>query len=404
MPRKVTKKTAPTIFFSWESDLPSATNHYAIKNCIEKAIKGTPLSYDEATRGESGSTNILDAIFKKILVADIFVCDITTVGTIQNTNSANRPLRPTPNPNVLLELGYAIANLGLERVVLIYNKKYAGENIREYSDLPFDIPKQRIIGYTLADKNDKTEKENLTNRLKYEINAILKKDTIKNSDIIRDVREGKRVKDVENLNWFLRRVSLTDFDIFRDNLPMRVYMPIVSFFEIDLEYCHTNSLFHIHNVELRTLIDDFRNSLSRVCRLGGILHYPDRVSTSMSGNPESSYNKGLGFYTIHGSLTDDRDEFDRACSMFEIAYQRLIPYIRDYYTLKEVDVDKLSFEAHRDFIDWHKAPLDKLLNPKTSAKKTVKKSVRKPLTKKVVKKTTVKKTAKSAGRPKGSRK
>ena len=112
--------TNKTVFFSWQSDLPKDINYFAIRDSIKKAITGINLSYDEATRGMSGSINILDTIFNKILAADIFVCDITTVGIIHNKNNNVKKPRPTPNPNVLLELGYAIANLGVERMILIY--------------------------------------------------------------------------------------------------------------------------------------------------------------------------------------------------------------------------------------------------------------------------------------------
>jgi hypothetical protein len=62
---------------------------------------------DEATRGESGSPNIPMTILEKIKVSDAFICDITTI----NSN-APEELRRTPNPNVLFELGFAVAHLG----------------------------------------------------------------------------------------------------------------------------------------------------------------------------------------------------------------------------------------------------------------------------------------------------
>ncbi|MDR3234032.1 MAG: nucleotide-binding protein [Planctomycetaceae bacterium] len=251
-------RTNKTIFFSWQSDLPSDANHYAIKGSIEKAIKETDLSYDEATRNTSGSINILEKIYEKISVADIFVCDITTVGKIQNTNASKRP---TPNPNVLLELGYAIAHLGWERIILVYNEKFADKNSSNYSDLPFDISKHRLTKYTVNDNDDKVGKDKLTESLKSAVKTILQNKSVTNGTIIRSVREGKREKDVENLTWLLKRISLKAFDTFRDNLPEKMYMPVVNFFAECINYCHNNSLFHIHNQELKMLIDEFCHSL-----------------------------------------------------------------------------------------------------------------------------------------------
>ena len=338
-----------TIFFSWQSDLPASTNRSVITNSIKQAIKGTDLSYDEATERTSGSINILNAIFDKILAADIFVCDITTVGQIHKANNrSNSENRSTSNPNVLLELGYAIANLGWERIILVYNEKFANKKFPNFSDLPFDIPKHSITPYKV-DKNGKTK---LTDTLKAAIEAILNNAPVKNADIIRSVREGKRVKDVENLCWIFKRINLKAFDTFRDNLPENLYMPVVEFFTTDIMYVYSNSLFHIHNQELSVLIDDFCGSLGTICNIGERLHYPDQVRR------HKDYIEGTGFYFMHGlenifaSDNGAWHQFNEGCSKFNFAYQRLIPYIRDFYSLTEIDVDKLSVEANNAFVDF----------------------------------------------------
>lgn len=78
----------------------------------------------------TGSPNISKSIFDKIFVSDIFVCDVTTIN-----GNAPSELRRTPNPNVLIELGYAAATLGWERILMVHHKHYG----QFPSDLPFDI-------------------------------------------------------------------------------------------------------------------------------------------------------------------------------------------------------------------------------------------------------------------------
>ena len=108
-------KQTITAFYSWQSDSPKETNLNAIRLAIDDAIKRIVASQqnleivrDEATRKTSGSPNILQKIFEKIIAADIFVADLTTI-----TNSGTP--KACSNPNVLFELGFAAAELGMDR-------------------------------------------------------------------------------------------------------------------------------------------------------------------------------------------------------------------------------------------------------------------------------------------------
>ncbi|GHO71835.1 hypothetical protein KSC_107270 [Ktedonobacter sp. SOSP1-52] len=102
------------VFYSWQSDLPNSTNRGFIKEALEKAVKA--MKNDDTIAADAprlehdtldvpGSPDISQTIFDKIDQADAFVCDISII----NTASYNeRQDRPTPNPNVLIELGYAM--------------------------------------------------------------------------------------------------------------------------------------------------------------------------------------------------------------------------------------------------------------------------------------------------------
>ena len=111
-----------TIFYSWQSDLPNKDNRSFIENCIKKAIKKLKVGFeptlaltiDRDTQETIGTPDIAGTIFDKIAKADIFICDISII----NNNSQSRKC---PNPNVLLELGYAIKTLGWDRIICFYN-------------------------------------------------------------------------------------------------------------------------------------------------------------------------------------------------------------------------------------------------------------------------------------------
>jgi hypothetical protein len=95
------------IFYSWQSDLPDASN----RNAIRKILRGlrSPLEnkfstlhlhvdVDEATRNVPGSPNIPATILDKIKDSDAFVADVSLV----NSGVGTDPKR-TPNPNVVFE-------------------------------------------------------------------------------------------------------------------------------------------------------------------------------------------------------------------------------------------------------------------------------------------------------------
>ncbi|HLO53139.1 MAG TPA: hypothetical protein VK169_02565 [Saprospiraceae bacterium] len=138
-----------TIFYSWQSDLPNNSNRGFIESCLKKTIKQIDkvmpfqleFNIDRDTKYEVGTPNILESIFKKIERSKIFIADISII----NSDSSSRKC---PNPNVLIELGYAARVLGWERVFCFYNTDYGSVD-----DLPFDLRQRRPIQYSLEGKN-----------------------------------------------------------------------------------------------------------------------------------------------------------------------------------------------------------------------------------------------------------
>ncbi|MBL0439820.1 nucleotide-binding protein [Aeromonas caviae] len=124
------------IFYSWQSDIPSRLNRNIIEDALNRALKAIRRDETESlepvldrdTSGVPGSPSISDTIFKKISSADIFVADVTII----NKNSDNKK---TPNPNVLIELGFAISQLGWDRIILIQNSQEGANKRRNSSRL-----------------------------------------------------------------------------------------------------------------------------------------------------------------------------------------------------------------------------------------------------------------------------
>ena len=132
------------IFYSWQSDLPNSCNRGLIEAALQEAAKRIRQDdtvevepvIERDTKGVPGSPDIAATIFRKIDESAVFVCDISTV---------NRDYtgRKTPNPNVLIELGYAKKSLGVDRVLTVMNTHFG-----PISDLPFDLAGRRVIPYS----------------------------------------------------------------------------------------------------------------------------------------------------------------------------------------------------------------------------------------------------------------
>lgn len=132
------------IFYSWQADLPNSTNRGFILGALEHAANAIAADLaiepviERDTQGVPGSPDIAKTIFGKITACDVFVADITLI----NPTSSERR---TPNPNVLLELGYALNALSDDRVILVMNTTYG-----RIEDLPFDLKMRRVIPYNIS--------------------------------------------------------------------------------------------------------------------------------------------------------------------------------------------------------------------------------------------------------------
>lgn len=134
------------IFYSWQSDLPKNKTKSFIRECIDEAIdlaqetEAIEAERDEATTGTTGAPNIVTTLFSKIDNCDLFIADVSLCYT-------DNPLQKkySPNPNVLLELGYAVKTLGWDRIICLCNTEFG-------DSYPFDISHNRITTFSLQGK------------------------------------------------------------------------------------------------------------------------------------------------------------------------------------------------------------------------------------------------------------
>ncbi len=108
---------------------------------------------------------IAQTILTKIEKSSLFLADVSFINNHLGQD------RLTPNPNVLIELGYAAAKLGWEKIICVMNETYGAAE-----QLPFDIRHRRWpIRYRLNENDngrDETRRE-LSEDIEYAIRSTI---------------------------------------------------------------------------------------------------------------------------------------------------------------------------------------------------------------------------------------
>jgi hypothetical protein len=162
-----------TIFYSWQSDAPEEINWKLIEKALREAVEkikaknelpDVPI-VDLGMERVPGSPEIATIMFRKISRSAIFVGDVSLVGQMKGDTT-----KQIPNGNVSVEMGYAAAQLGWERIICVLNETFG-----EAKDQPVDTRNRRFpINYKLPPtrENEAEVYKGLVNDLHRAINAV----------------------------------------------------------------------------------------------------------------------------------------------------------------------------------------------------------------------------------------
>lgn len=196
--------SSPTIFYSWQSDLPAATTRHVIAKALERSVAilaSHPLIVDSPrldhdTHNVGGTPEIAGTTFSKIERAAIFVADVSI--SSQSTDSCSNR-KYSPNPNVILETGFAAARLGWERIVLVMNERFGGP-----TRLPFDLRNRRWpTTFSATESTVDSILEGLVARLTEQIGLSLASDYARAEDVLSQLAPHAR--------RLIRRLALAPF-------------------------------------------------------------------------------------------------------------------------------------------------------------------------------------------------
>lgn len=141
------------VFWSWQNDYSPKTCRHFIREALVAAIgtAGEELGLEDAERPEidhdtkdtAGMAEITATILEKISRSAVFVADVTPIAKTDGGKAL-------PNPNVMIELGWAMSELGTERIIVVLNEASGWKP----DDLPFDIRHRRAMTYKLPEDAD----------------------------------------------------------------------------------------------------------------------------------------------------------------------------------------------------------------------------------------------------------
>jgi hypothetical protein len=154
------------VFWSWQSDTPGRIGRHFVRDALSAAIerlKESPeieeptergarsaMHLDHDRKGIPGSPDLARVILEKIEQSAVFVADVTAVA-ITTTQADETQRKKVINPNVAIELGYALHALGDGALLMVMNEHYGRR-----ADLPFDLQsKAGPILFNLAPDADR---------------------------------------------------------------------------------------------------------------------------------------------------------------------------------------------------------------------------------------------------------
>jgi hypothetical protein len=361
-----------TVFYSWQSDLPKETNQGIIQgairiasNKLEHEFKETDLHIiiDEATSYLPGSPHIPSAIFDKISSADAFICDITTINkevrekevieaikNLQATEGRKKPqeVRTVPNPNVMIELGYAIAHLGWERIIMLFNTSYG-----DLKDAPFDIVVNRITDYKLSPKpEDVTEKQLQVNQkqLSQKIHEALKLIIEKSPKKPRykaelTPEEMKRNRDISTIKTILETIHIPSLKNHINEAPYKIDGKIFFFRDIFYEKIYYNSYeLYLYDEKLKDLVTK--------------IHALWDETLSYDQHYQPSVRHDFYIFSSHDYMPftskqqEDWNNIEEALRQLELVFNEFLNYIRENYL--EIDLKETTSTAWRKYINFMK--------------------------------------------------
>lgn len=335
------------IFYAWQSQCPPRINKNLIRTSLQQAIvrieeelpEGVQLALvlDSDTTGREGSPDIADAIMDKIATSQVVIVDVSIVSRDASA-SGDEESRAYPNPNTMVELGYAAGKHGWARVVNVFNT--ASGRLEE---LPFDIRGRRITTYHCPEGEDTSSaKKKLAGELYLAISTIIERigsGQLRSED--REIERTKRSRDITHLREMLATIDSSVIDELSRWRTWEDYVDVPCFTDRWLLFSElvSASRFHFYDHQLAQKVERFKAAWRESANL---MYF---CSVDFTGEDVDSAWDVEAVMEVE-SLDDD--ESMQHCNQTVLSFRELLKYVHEQYP--EIDIretDSLAREAVR---------------------------------------------------------
>ncbi|HBT3173517.1 hypothetical protein EGH56_06020 [Klebsiella aerogenes] len=322
-----------TIFFSWQSQLDKNKNTNFIRNALRKVIKkienkrkNIKFTLDEATRGETGSPSITETIQQKIPLCNIFIADVTII------SSKNSESILTPNPNVMFELGLAVAEIGWLRTICLVNEHYK----HTINDLPFDIRGQRVSLY-----NSDASEEKLIENLYGYITAIIDKNP-KTPQELRGVsiQQIQHERNIKNITFIMSYLHTPTLNRLVTDAPLIIHGDVFTCWESFDSILNANE-FYLYDNKLKEIFSSIYKSWDKLLHAGAYYYETDSngcdhiFPKQKTHESEEARNAWI--------------EIENQAKILKSKLRELTTYLHENYV--EIDLDETNQQAWKDLIE-----------------------------------------------------
>ncbi len=332
------------VFFCWQDHLDNKLHRFLIRDALNVAIgkvqselpEGTDciLRQDSDTFERAGTIEIANTIIQKIQNSTIVIGDVTPV--LRDTEKD----RFYPNPNVMLELGYAAKTLGWSRIICLFNKAFC-----KTEDLPFDIRHRRVTSYHCGDPSQKKQAaKELESVLYNSLRAVLQEIGRGEFDSSLGDAALKRQRDLLLLRQLMSTIHRRTLDCFITmGLSYRLYYNCI-FFWLGFDAIMSSSHFRFYDKGLETQARNFHEAWRDTMDYGSDLFSPGTVPGSFSllpGDGSEKYREALeAMVQAYVALRD--------------ALKAFLDYVHENYLEIDMNVtDEVAWQDNLPYIEGH---------------------------------------------------
>ena len=331
------------VFYCWQDHLDKSLHKFLIREALERAIAQVQnelpsnvecaISLDSDTANSAGTVDIANTILQKISLSALVIGDVTPVLTDKSRGLYY------PNPNVMLEVGFAAKSIGWPRVICLYNRHYC-----KPEDLPFDLRHRRLSPFGCQDASTRKQAlQDLVQLLYQAIRAVLEEMDRGAVDDTQSKDDLKHSRDSRLLRQVLEKIHCPTLDEYI-RYGQDLEQPIdCSYYLNGLDNIVSSSQFRFYDKQLENLTMAFFSDWDR--------------AESLSARVFFSSRDGTEFVLKEKQFRDDAyyTSMDNLRALFKNMQKSLREFLAHVHSnYSEIDLDVTDRTAITDFKQYRR--------------------------------------------------